>query len=125
MSEEVPASGSVSWWNRTGSEICVLWVLQVSGGTVSDLLAALRSLDSCGAVSVLEAALRDDPEPSGGERTTRCCAAVFCIRCCRGNGSLTCFLSAGESRPAPVQDLKVDVRIDSYVCDSGVELSTA
>uniref|UniRef100_A0A673AWK6 RHD domain-containing protein n=1 Tax=Sphaeramia orbicularis TaxID=375764 RepID=A0A673AWK6_9TELE len=35
------------------------------------------------------------------------------------------FLSTGEALCAQVQDLKVDVRIDSGVCDSGVELSTA
>uniref|UniRef100_A0A4W6CPF3 Nuclear factor kappa B subunit 1 n=1 Tax=Lates calcarifer TaxID=8187 RepID=A0A4W6CPF3_LATCA len=39
--------------------------------------------------------------------------------------SLSLSLSSGESLCAQVQDLKVDVRIDSGVCDSGVELSTA
>lgn len=34
-------------------------------------------------------------------------------------------LSAGEALSAQVRDLKVDVRLDSGVCDSGVELSTA
>lgn len=73
---------------------------EVSGGTIRDLLAGLRSVGECRALSVLEEALRrrDDEEMQTTNETS------------------------GES---PVQDLKVDVRIDSGVCDSGVELSTA
>ncbi|KAM4555286.1 nuclear factor NF-kappa-B p105 subunit [Odontesthes bonariensis] len=74
---------------------------EVSGGTVRDLLAGLRSVGECGALSVLEEALRLSPEsPAAADAT-------------------------GEYLSAAVQDLKVDVRIDSGVCDSGVELSTA
>uniref|UniRef100_A0A3Q4AM93 RHD domain-containing protein n=1 Tax=Mola mola TaxID=94237 RepID=A0A3Q4AM93_MOLML len=56
---------------------------EVSGGTVAELLAGLRSVGECRALSVLEEALRH------------------------------------------LDDLKVDARLDSGVCDSGVELSTA
>ncbi|KAJ4918752.1 hypothetical protein JOQ06_013864 [Pogonophryne albipinna] len=71
---------------------------EVSGGTVRDLLAGLRSVGECRALSVLEEALRnhDDTQltnESGGE--------------------------------VQVQDVKAEVQIDSGVCDSGVELSTA
>ncbi|XP_041653722.1 nuclear factor NF-kappa-B p105 subunit [Cheilinus undulatus] len=69
---------------------------EVSGGTVSDLLAGLRSVGECRALSILEEALG-----------------------CHDNHVATGALSAC------VQDLKVDVQIDSGVCDSGVELSTA
>ncbi|XP_034453801.1 nuclear factor NF-kappa-B p105 subunit isoform X2 [Hippoglossus hippoglossus] len=64
---------------------------EVSGGTVSDLLAGLRSVGECRALSILEEALRRSEETS----------------------------TSVESR------VKADVRIDSGVCDSGVELSTA
>ncbi|XP_068596492.1 nuclear factor NF-kappa-B p105 subunit [Brachionichthys hirsutus] len=67
---------------------------EVSGGTVSDLLAGLRSVGVCEALSILEEALhRRDNQETRGE--------------------------------APVPDLKLDVRLDSGACDSGVELSTA
>lgn len=74
---------------------------EVSGGTVRDLLAGLRAVGECRALSVLEEALRHlgDSETSQTADETR-----------------------GEAR---VQDLKADVRLDSGVCDSGVELSTA
>uniref|UniRef100_A0A8D2ZYR3 RHD domain-containing protein n=1 Tax=Scophthalmus maximus TaxID=52904 RepID=A0A8D2ZYR3_SCOMX len=77
---------------------------EVSGGTVSDLLAALRSAGEGGALSVLEEALHlsdgaETPPPTG-EQIAR----------------------LGSS---PVHDLKMETRIDSGVCDSGVELSTA
>lgn len=85
---------------------------------MSDLLAALRSLGSCEAASVLEAALRDDPERSG-ERT------VFVSAVSVATGRSDMFVSTGETRSGPVQNPKVDIRIDSNVCDSGVELSTA
>ncbi|KAM4732684.1 nuclear factor NF-kappa-B p105 subunit [Anableps anableps] len=68
---------------------------EVSGGTVSDLLAALRSVGDCRALSVLEEALRQHQEP------------------------------AAEVLGPQLQNLKADLRNDSGVCDSGVELSTA
>lgn len=73
---------------------------EVSGGTVRDLLAGLKSVGDCRALSILEDALRhqDDEDTQMTNETI------------------------GGSR---VQDLKVDVHIDSGVCDSGVELSTA
>ncbi|CAJ1059386.1 LOW QUALITY PROTEIN: nuclear factor NF-kappa-B p105 subunit [Xyrichtys novacula] len=69
---------------------------EVSGGTVQDLLAGLRSLGDSKALRILEGALghRDD-------------------------------LKTRQSVNPQVQDLKGDARIDSGVCDSGVELSTA
>uniref|UniRef100_A0A8C6KCE1 Nuclear factor kappa B subunit 1 n=1 Tax=Nothobranchius furzeri TaxID=105023 RepID=A0A8C6KCE1_NOTFU len=67
---------------------------EVSGGTIMDLLAALRSVGGCKALSIMEEAL-------------------------------SLFVSAGEPTHTPAVELKVDVRIDSGVCDSGVELSTA
>lgn len=73
---------------------------EVSGGTIRDLLAGLRSVGECRALGVLEGALRRDQETPTDDGT-------------------------GEAPVAQVQDLKGDVRIDSGVCDSGVELSTA
>ncbi|XP_067454318.1 nuclear factor NF-kappa-B p105 subunit [Thunnus thynnus] len=78
---------------------------EVSGGTVRDLLAGLRSVGECRALSVLEEALCRHDEEEEEEETTDD--------------------TTGEALCAQVQDLKVDVRIDSGVCDSGVELSTA
>uniref|UniRef100_A0A3Q3FZF2 Nuclear factor of kappa light polypeptide gene enhancer in B-cells 1 n=1 Tax=Labrus bergylta TaxID=56723 RepID=A0A3Q3FZF2_9LABR len=68
---------------------------EVSGGTVQDLLAGLRSVGESRSLSILEEALghHDDQETVG-------------------------------ALSVQVQELKVDVRIDSGVCDSGVELST-
>uniref|UniRef100_A0A8P4G0N7 RHD domain-containing protein n=1 Tax=Dicentrarchus labrax TaxID=13489 RepID=A0A8P4G0N7_DICLA len=74
---------------------------EVSGGTIRDLLAGLRSVGDCRALSVLEEALRRLGEQEVTDETE------------------------GEALCAQVQDLKVDVRLDSGVCDSGVELSTA
>ncbi|KAL6117357.1 nfkb1 [Pungitius sinensis] len=82
---------------------------EVSGGTVRELLEGLRSVGECRALNVLEEVLRHHdekeealPRPGDeGEEETQ---------------------SSGGSR---VQDLKADIRIDSGVCDSGVELSTA
>uniref|UniRef100_A0AAQ5XAK4 RHD domain-containing protein n=1 Tax=Amphiprion ocellaris TaxID=80972 RepID=A0AAQ5XAK4_AMPOC len=75
---------------------------EVSGGTIRDLLAGLRSVGECRALGVLEGALRGNQEtPPPTDETT------------------------GEAPVAQVQDLKGDVQIDSGVCDSGVELSTA
>lgn len=62
---------------------------------MSDLLAALRLVGGRRTLSVLEEALRQNQE------------------------------EAGEVLGLQVQNLKVDARIDSGVCDSGVELSTA
>ncbi|XP_056899453.1 nuclear factor NF-kappa-B p105 subunit isoform X1 [Takifugu flavidus] len=69
---------------------------EVSGGTVTELLAALQSVGRCKALSILEEALLHsiDQEAEAANQKT------------------------GE-------DLKVDVRVDSEVCDSGVELSPA
>uniref|UniRef100_A0A665UXM2 Nuclear factor of kappa light polypeptide gene enhancer in B-cells 1 n=1 Tax=Echeneis naucrates TaxID=173247 RepID=A0A665UXM2_ECHNA len=74
---------------------------EVSGGTVSDLLTGLRLVGDCRALSVLEEALQHSDE------------------------TLLTNEETGDAPGARVQDLKVDVRIDSGVCDSGVELSTA
>ncbi|XP_043982528.1 nuclear factor NF-kappa-B p105 subunit isoform X1 [Gambusia affinis] len=68
---------------------------EVSGGTVSDLLVALRSAGGCRALSILEGALCQNPD------------------------------TAEEVQNPPVQNLKADLGNDSGVCDSGVELSTA
>ncbi|AWP11578.1 hypothetical protein SMAX5B_017229 [Scophthalmus maximus] len=73
---------------------------EVSGGTVSDLLAALRSAGEGGALSVLEEALHLSDGAETPPPTVECLGA-------------------------PVHDLKMETRIDSGVCDSGVELSTA
>lgn len=68
---------------------------EVSGGTVSDLLAALRSVGGRRALSVLEEALHQNREEEA------------------------------QVLGSQVQNLKVDAGMDSGVCDSGVELSTA
>lgn len=87
------------WWN---SNRCVC-VPQVSGGTVQDLLVGLRSVGESRALSVLEGALghHDDHGEALGHRDNQ------------------------EEAPQAlsVQELKADVRMDSGVCDSGVELS--
>ncbi|KAF7651309.1 hypothetical protein LDENG_00112630 [Lucifuga dentata] len=73
---------------------------EVSGGTVRDLLAGLRSVGTCTALSVLQGVLqypKDEKTPPDTETMAEC---------------------------VPSQ-LKVDVQIDSGACDSGVELSTA
>ncbi|XP_036069889.1 nuclear factor NF-kappa-B p105 subunit [Oryzias melastigma] len=67
---------------------------EVSGGTVRDLLTALRAAGGGHALSVLEEALQETP-------------------------------TANQTKGSPVLDLKADVGMDSGVCDSGVELSTA
>ncbi|XP_014193821.1 nuclear factor NF-kappa-B p105 subunit [Haplochromis burtoni] len=74
---------------------------EVSGGTIRELLAALRSVGECRALSVLEEALHESEEAPA---TSAMSGELLCAR---------------------VQELKVDTRIDSGVCDSGVELSTA
>ncbi|XP_011491123.1 nuclear factor NF-kappa-B p105 subunit isoform X2 [Oryzias latipes] len=70
---------------------------EVSGGTVQDLLSALRVAGGSRALSVLEEALHQHQESP----------------------------TANQTRGSPVLDLKAEVRMDSGVCDSGVELSTA
>ncbi|XP_068181251.1 nuclear factor NF-kappa-B p105 subunit [Antennarius striatus] len=73
---------------------------EVSGGTVSDLLAGLRAVDARGALRILEGALRH-PGDQESEPTN-------------------------ETTGGPQgHDPKLDVRLDSGACDSGVELSTA
>ncbi|CAI5653157.1 unnamed protein product [Oreochromis niloticus] len=74
---------------------------EVSGGTIRELLAALRSVGECRALSILEEALHESEEAPA---TNEMSGELLCMR---------------------VQELKVDTRIDSGVCDSGVELSTA
>ncbi|MEQ2295243.1 hypothetical protein AMECASPLE_012007 [Ameca splendens] len=71
---------------------------EVSGGTISDLLTALRSAGECKALSILKEALCQNQGRSGDP--------------------------AAEGLCPQVQNLKVDAQIDSGVCDSGVELST-
>ncbi|XP_015228769.1 PREDICTED: nuclear factor NF-kappa-B p105 subunit isoform X1 [Cyprinodon variegatus] len=72
---------------------------EVSGGTISDLLAALRSAGECRALRILEEALCQNQEHGDD--------------------------LAAEALCPQVQNLKLEARIDSGVCDSGVELSTA
>ena len=100
----------------------------MSGGTVRDLLAGLRAVGECRALSVLEEALRHhgDEETQmtderSGEQTHTLQSDHMTVTMTTGHSAVVCP-SAGVSL---VQDLKVDVRIDSGVCDSGVELSTA
>uniref|UniRef100_A0A669C856 Nuclear factor kappa B subunit 1 n=1 Tax=Oreochromis niloticus TaxID=8128 RepID=A0A669C856_ORENI len=76
---------------------------EVSGGTIRELLAALRSVGECRALSILEEALHESEEaPATNEMSGE-------------HAHITCTLHR----------LPVDTRIDSGVCDSGVELSTA
>uniref|UniRef100_A0AAQ5X788 RHD domain-containing protein n=1 Tax=Amphiprion ocellaris TaxID=80972 RepID=A0AAQ5X788_AMPOC len=102
---------------------------EVSGGTIRDLLAGLRSVGECRALGVLEGALRgnqETPPPTDettGERSVATVTAGH-VTWFRSDGCGFC-VSAGEAPVAQVQDLKGDVQIDSGVCDSGVELSTA
>ncbi|KAM7418221.1 hypothetical protein PAMA_017738 [Pampus argenteus] len=106
---------------------------EVSGGTVRDLLAGLRSVGESRALSVLEEALCCHDDEMSGEQTLTSWLLSSHVTCqlfgsCHhdndGDHSAV-SLSAGKALCAQVQDLKVDVRIDSGVCDSGVELSTA
>ncbi|KAM6979711.1 LOW QUALITY PROTEIN: nuclear factor NF-kappa-B p105 subunit [Aplochiton taeniatus] len=69
---------------------------EVSGGTVKDLEAGLRTLGNHTALSLLQEAL------------------------CRTEQE-----DAAPHSPTDQLDLKLDLQIDSGVCDSGVELSTA
>ncbi|XP_028975412.2 nuclear factor NF-kappa-B p105 subunit isoform X1 [Esox lucius] len=76
---------------------------EVSGGMVKGLLEGLRIVGNCMALSVLEGAL-SEKETLDPQSTTQ-------------------LLDAGLSDH--IRDLKLDGRVDSGVCDSGVELSTA
>ncbi|XP_061747876.1 nuclear factor NF-kappa-B p105 subunit isoform X2 [Nerophis ophidion] len=90
---------------------------EVSGGTVHDLTAALRSVGQCKALSVLEEALCHQDNEAAGKQMWVSCVATR---------SLTgAVVSAGDATHAQLRDLKFDNRVDSGVCDSGVELSTA
>ncbi|CAB1337159.1 unnamed protein product [Coregonus sp. 'balchen'] len=73
---------------------------EVSGGRVKDLLEGLRTVGNCTALTVLQGALCETEQAP--QSTTELLA------CLSGR----------------VQDLKLDGREDSGVCDSGVELST-
>ncbi|XP_072307557.1 nuclear factor NF-kappa-B p105 subunit [Eucyclogobius newberryi] len=69
---------------------------EVSGGTVKELFAALSSVGDCTALSVLQGAQQLTPTTDLPQASTE----------------------------SLVQDLTLDVRVDSGLCDSGVELST-
>lgn len=109
----------------------------MSGGTVRDLLAALRSVSECRALSVLEEALcrQDDDvtDEMSGEQMLTCwlsghvtaASPQMSVHYISMTMTRLWFVSAGEAVCAQLQELKVDQRVDSGVCDSGVELSTA
>ncbi|XP_055016060.1 nuclear factor NF-kappa-B p105 subunit [Boleophthalmus pectinirostris] len=71
---------------------------EVSGGTVKELMAALKSVGGCTALNVLQEAQQLSPTTDTPQDST-------------------------ERLPELLQDLKLDVREDSGLCDSGVELS--
>ncbi|CAL1587621.1 unnamed protein product [Knipowitschia caucasica] len=71
---------------------------EVSGGTVKQLCSALSSVGDCTALSVLKRAPQLQPDT---------------------------HVHSSEDVPALVQELKLDLRMDSGLCDSGVELSAA
>lgn len=73
---------------------------EVSGGTVKELLVALDSVGDCTALSVLKGALQP-------------------------NTSTHLPVDITDSLQCQVQDLKLDVRVDSGLCDSGVDMSNA
>lgn len=77
---------------------------EVSGGTIKDLVAGLESVGNCKALTLLQGALCGAEEAAAPQSTTE-----FYDVCVSGQ----------------LQDLKLDGRQDSGVCDSGVELSTA
>ncbi|XP_061690090.1 nuclear factor NF-kappa-B p105 subunit isoform X2 [Syngnathoides biaculeatus] len=81
---------------------------EVSGGTARDLLAALRSVGSRRALSVLEGALRCHDD-SHDRTTTTGGDGAACLR--------TADLEADGERP--------DGHLDSGACDCGVEFSAA
>lgn len=74
---------------------------EVSGGTVKELLSALDSVGDCTALSVLKGAL----QPTTTSTQTP--------------------IHTTESLHSQLQEMKLDVREDSGLCDSGVELSNA
>lgn len=73
---------------------------EVSGGTVKELLAALTAVGDCTALSVLKGALQPTTSTHLPVDTT-------------------------DALQSQIQDLKLDVRVDSGLCDSGVEMSNA
>lgn len=73
---------------------------EVSGGTVRELMSALKSVGDCKALSVLQEALHQTHTEQSP-------------------------VDDRDDVQSQMQELKLDVRIDSGVCDSGVELSTA
>lgn len=73
---------------------------EVSGGTVRELMSALKSVGDCKALSVLQEALHQTHTEQSP-------------------------VDDRDDVQSKMQELKLDVRIDSGVCDSGVELSTA
>lgn len=73
---------------------------EVSGGTVKELLAALNAVGDCTALSVLKGALLP-------------------------NTSTHLPVDTTELLQSQMQELKLDVRVDSGLCDSGVEMSNA
>nr|XP_040029094.1 nuclear factor NF-kappa-B p105 subunit isoform X2 [Gasterosteus aculeatus aculeatus] len=85
---------------------------EVSGGTVRELLDGLRSVGDCRALNVLEEVLRHHDEKEEALRRP-------------GDEEEEEEEETQTSDGSLVRDLKADIRIDSGVCDSGVELSTA
>ncbi|XP_077429538.1 nuclear factor NF-kappa-B p105 subunit [Vanacampus margaritifer] len=83
---------------------------QVCGGTLQDLAAALTSVGSCKALSVLEEALRCRDEDERDDRTAAAAAAG-------GDGAVCAQLDRLK-----VDGEHPDRRLDSDVCDSGLEL---
>ncbi|KAJ0023526.1 hypothetical protein NQD34_003425 [Periophthalmus magnuspinnatus] len=73
---------------------------EVSGGTVKELMAALKSVGDCTALNVLQGVTQLTPTTDTP-------------------------VDSLEPIPGLLQDLKLDVRVDSGLCDSGVELSVA
>ncbi|KAM8910308.1 nuclear factor NF-kappa-B p105 subunit isoform 2-T4 [Spinachia spinachia] len=86
---------------------------EVSGGTVRELLEGLRSVGECRALTVLEEVLRHHDEKEE------------VLRHLGKEGQDEEEEETQTSGGSRVRDLKADNRVDSGVCDSGVELSTA
>lgn len=74
---------------------------EVSGGTVKELMWALDSVGDCTALSVLQEALQPTITSTHLPEDTT------------------------DLLESQLQQLKLDVRVDSGVCDSGVEMSNA
>lgn len=77
---------------------------EVSGGTLRELLSALDSVGDCSALSVLKGAL----QPNTTSTTSTDPAE-----------------DSTELLQAQLRQMKLDVRVDSGLCDSGVEMSNA